>query len=199
MPLSVANYHDLTKVLADTEHHYYVDNKNVKRNSKIYINDAVNGATQLKQFYDLSKSTLDEHVRDCQNLEFILHTNVSHEGNWTPIGDEGHCFSGNFHGDGYHIDGLDKSLFGKLCGNVYNLGVTGSFTGAGIADTGSGYVENCWISTSSTDAKTSKPVFGNPNRGSGYQLVNCYYQEEATVSRPVRILRHSIMVRWLMT
>ena len=179
VPLSVANYHDLTKVLADTEHHYYVDNKNVKRNSKIYINDAVNGATQLKQFYDLSKSTLDEHVRDCQNLEFILHTNVSHEGNWTPIGDEGHCFSGNFHGDGYHIDGLDKSLFGKLCGNVYNLGVTGSFTGAGIADTGSGYVENCWISTSSTDAKTSKPVFGNPNRGSGYQLVNCYYQEEA--------------------
>lgn len=179
VPLSVANYHDLTKVLADTEHHYHVDNKNVKRNSKIYINDAVNGATQLKQFYDLSKSTLDEHVRDCQNLEFILHTNVSHEGNWTPIGDEGHCFSGNFHGDGYHIDGLDKSLFGKLCGNVYNLGVTGSFTGAGIADTGSGYVENCWISTSSTDAKTSKPVFGNPNRGSGYQLVNCYYQEEA--------------------
>ena len=27
VPLSVANYHDLTKVLADTEHHYYVDNK----------------------------------------------------------------------------------------------------------------------------------------------------------------------------
>lgn len=179
VPLSVANYHDLKKVLDDTSHHYYVDNPAVKRNSKIYINDAVNGATQLKQFYDLSKSTLDEHVRNCQNLEFILHTNVNHTGEWTPIGDEGHCFEGNFHGDGYHIDGLDHSLFGQLCGNVYNLGVTGSFTGAGIADTGSGYVENCWISTSSTDAKTSKPVFGNPNRGSGYQLVNCYYQEEA--------------------
>ena len=179
VPLSVANYHDLTKVLDDTEHHYYVDNAAVKRNSKIYINDATNGATQLKQFYDLSKSELNEHVRDCQNLEFILHTNVTHTGDWTPIGDEGHCFSGNFHGDGYHIDGLDKSLFGYLCGNVYNLGVTGSFTSAGIADTGDGFVENCWISTSSTDAKTSKPVFGNPNRGSGYQLVNCYYQEEA--------------------
>ena len=74
---------------------------------------------------------------------------------------------------------MNNSLFGHLCGSVYNLGVTGSFTGAGIADTGSGYVENCWISTSSTDAKTSMPVFGNPNRGSGYQLVNCYYQEEA--------------------
>ncbi len=35
--VSVANYHDLTKVLADTEHYYYVDNKNVKRDSKIYI------------------------------------------------------------------------------------------------------------------------------------------------------------------
>lgn len=78
VPLSVANYHDLKKVLDDTSHHYYVDNPAVKRNSKIYINDAVNGATQLKQFYDLSKSTLDEHVRNCQNLEFILHTNVNH-------------------------------------------------------------------------------------------------------------------------
>ena len=181
VPLSVANYHDLKKVLDDTEHHYYVDNAAVKRNSKIYINDATNGASQFKQFYDLSKSELNEHVRNCQNLEFILHTNVNHtgEGEWTPIGEDGHCFAGNFHGDGHYISGLDHSLFGHLCGNVYNLGVTGSFTGAGIADTGSGYVENCWISTSSTDAKTSKPVFGNPNRGSGYQLVNCYYQEEA--------------------
>lgn len=176
VPLSVANYHDLTKVLADTEHHYYVDNKNVKRNSKIYINDATNGATQLKQFYDLSKSTLDEHVRDCKNLEFILHTNVSHEGNWTSIGDEGHCFSGNFHGDGYHIDGLNNSLFGHLCGNVYNLGVTGSFTSAGIADTGDGFVENCWINTTGTPASGVKAVFGNPYpTASGYKRVNCYY------------------------
>ena len=91
--VSVANYHDLKKVLEDTEHHYYVDNPGVKRNSKIYINDATNGATQLKQFFDLSKGTLNEHVRDCQNLEFFLHTNVNHKGSWTPIGEEGHCFS----------------------------------------------------------------------------------------------------------
>jgi len=179
VPLSVANYHDLTKVLADTEHHYYVDNKNVKRNSKIYINDAVNGATQLKQFYDLSKSSLDEHVRDCKNLEFFLHTNVNHTGTWTPIGEEGHCFMGNFHGDGYHIDGLDHSLFGKICGNVYNLGVTGSFTSAGVADTGDGYVENCWISTTGTPNGSVHAVFGAPT-ASGYKRVNCYYPNTLT-------------------
>ena len=177
--VSVANYHDLTKVMADTEHHYYVDNKNVKRNSKIYITDATDGATQLKQFYDLSKSTLDEHVQDCQNLEFFLHTNVtvpSGSPAWTPIGDEGHCFAGNFHGDGYHIDGLDHSLFGHLCGNVYNLGVTGSFTSAGVADTGDGYVENCWINTTGTPDGSVKAVFGNPT-AEGKKIVNCYYPE----------------------
>ena len=87
--VSVANYHDLTKVLDDTNH-YYVDNPTVQRNSKIYITDATNGATQLKQFFDLSKSTLNGYVEDCQNLEFFLHTNVNHTGTWTPIGEEGH-------------------------------------------------------------------------------------------------------------
>ena len=174
--VSVANYHDLTKVMADTEHHYYVDNKNVKRDSKIYITDATNGATQFKKFFDLSKSTLDEHVRDCQNLEFFLRTNVSHTGSWTSIGDATNCFSGNFHGDGYHIDGLDKSLFGYLCGNVYNLGVTGSFTSAGVADTGGGYVENCWINTTGTPNGSVKAVFGTPT-ADGFKRVNCYYPE----------------------
>ena len=173
--VSVANYHDLKKVLDDTNH-YYVDNPTVKRNSKIYINDATKGATQLKQFYDLSKSTLNEHVRDCQNLEFILRTNINHTDGWTSIGEENHCFSGNFHGDGYHIDGLNNSLFSHLCGNVYNLGVTGSFTSAGIADTGDGYVENCWINTTGTPASGVKAVFNNPTH-EGYQRVNCYYPE----------------------
>ena len=174
--VSVANYHDLKKVLEDTDHHYYVDRKDVKRNSKIYINDATDGATQLKQFFDLSKGTLNEHVRDCQNLEFFLHTNVNHTGSWTPIGDNTNCFEGNFHGDGYRIDGLNNSLFGNLCGNVYNLGVTGTFTSAGIADTGSGYVENCWINTTGTPDSDVYAVFGNPT-ASGYKRVNCYYPE----------------------
>jgi len=187
VPLSVANYHDLTKVLADTEHHYYVDNKNVKRKSKIYINDAVNGATQLKQFFDLtvnngSPAVLDSHVENCKNLEFFLHTNVTVPSGslpWTPIGDAEHCFSGNFHGDGYHIDGLNNSLFGHLCGNVYNLGVTGSFTSAGVADTGDGYVENCWISTTGTPNDSVHAVFGAPT-ASGYKRVNCYYPNTLT-------------------
>ena len=174
--VSVANYHDLKKVLEDTEHHYYVDNPGVKRNSKIYINDATNGATQLKQFFDLSKTTLDGHVRDCQNLEFILRTNINHKGAWSPIG-ETECFAGNIHGDGYYINGLDHSLFNRLCGSVYNLGVKGSFTGAGIAETGDGYVENCWVSTTGTPNNV-KAVFGNPSRTGEtdlIQVVNCYY------------------------
>jgi len=177
VPVSVANYHDLKKVMEDTEHHYYVDNKNVKRDSKIYITDATGGATQLKQFFDLSKSTLNEHVRDCKNLEFIMHTNVSHSGSWTPIGDDTNCFEGNLHGDGYHIDGLDHSLFGTLCGSVYNLGVTGSFTSAGVADKGDGYVENCWINTTGTPDGSVKAVFGNPTAADGRKIVNCYYPE----------------------
>ncbi len=189
--VSVANYHDLKKVLDDTSHHYYVDNPTVQRNSKIYINDATNGAAQLKQFFDLTvpsgtpaTAVLDSHVENCQNLEFILHTNVtvpSGSPAWTPIGTAEHCFSGNFHGDGYRIDGLDNSLFGHLCGNVYNLGVTGSFTSAGVADTGDGYVENCWINTTASSGFPAgvKAVFGNPT-GSGYKRVNCYYPNTLT-------------------
>ena len=196
VPVTVANYHDLKKVMDDKEKHLHVDYalNRLKRESKIYINDysstSQNGLDLLKNFYDLSLLTtpaeegplvghtlLNEHVKGGADLEFILHTDIDHTGEWTSIGST-ECFGGNFHGDGYTVSGLDHSLFEKLCGNVYNLGVTGSFTGAGVAETGSGYVENCWISTSTEEAKTSKPVFGNPNRGSGYQLVNCYYQEE---------------------
>ena len=201
--VSVANYHDLKKVMEDKEHHYYVDNEHVKRDSKVYITDATNGATQLKQLFDLSlldessaevtdgvvttgalagHSILNDHVKAGENLEFIMHTNVtvpSGSPAWEPIGDDTNCFEGNLHGDGYHIDGLDHSLFGKLCGSVYNLGVTGSFTSAGVADSGYGYVENCWINTSATsgfDANT-KAVFGNPSDPDRKQTVNCYYPE----------------------
>ena len=182
--VSVANYHDLTKVLADTKNYYYVDNPTVKRNSKIYITNGIIGATLLKQFFDLSKSTLNAKVRNCQNLEFILRTNVSHTGDWTSIGDADHCFSGNFHGDGYHIDGLDHSLFSHLCGNVYNLGVTGSFTSAGIADTGDGYVENCWINTTGTPDGSVHAVLGYSTATDGYnKRVNCYYPETLTYAK----------------
>ena len=136
-----------------------------------------------------------------QYLEFFLRSDLSHPdtetaNEWTPIANgENECFSGNFHGDGHTISGLDNSLFNHLCGNVYNLGVTGSFTGAGIAETGGGYVENCWISTSSTAAKTSSPVFGNPTIEAytqrPYRIVNSYYQEEADADDTKKYTNHS--------
>ena len=211
VPVSVANYHDIKKVMGDKEHHYYIDHANIfdklKVEPKIYINDyskdaegSKNGLDLFKNLYDLSlletpaasgddlegHALLDPRVKAGNKLEFFLRTDLSHADDpavadeWKSIASgESPCFNGTFHGDGHTISGLDNSLFGKLCGNVYNLGVTGSFTGAGVAETGDGYVENCWISTSSTAAKTSKPVFGTPtNSGEYKQIVNSYYMEE---------------------
>ena len=125
-------------------------------------------------------------VKGGQNLEFFLRTDIDHtgKGEWTPIGNDGedNCFKGVLHGDGHTISGLDHSLFDNLCGDVYNLGVTGSFKTAGVVDQGTGYVENCWIGTSSTAAKISKPVFGNPTKTGYKQIVNSYYMEEDNAS-----------------
>jgi len=190
VPLTVANYHDLDAVMKDKEHHLYVDHPDVERNSKIYIDNrdcesdpAKSELDLLKDFFDLSvnglagHAVLDEHVKGGADLEFILNSNVSPKAytNWTPIGTDTQCFEGNLHGDGYTISGLNNSLFAKLCGSVYNLGVTGSFTSAGVVDTGDGYVENCWINTTGTPEDNVRAVFGNPLRGSGIQIVNCYY------------------------
>ena len=136
-----------------------------------------------------------------KNLEFFLHTNINHTEGWTPIGSNENdpCFSGTFNGDGYTISGLDNALFYSLCGDVYNLGVTGSFSGAGIAETGIGYVENSWISTSYRGVKTSKPIIGSPSRttddydgGTLIQIVNSYYLEEDTATNkyPVYDVAH---------
>ena len=140
---------------------------------------------------------LNNHVRAERNLEFFLRSDLDHSSSaWTPIGyddvsdnpqtptDEGasgKCFDGVLHGDGHTISGLDHSLFAYLCGEVYNLGVKGSFTGAGIADTGDGYVENCWVMTTGTPANV-KAVFGDPSRGKETQLVNCYYPQSNNYS-----------------
>ena len=154
---------------------------------------------------------LNNQVKAARNLEFFLHTNIEHTGDWTPIGNdnvidnpettnqvEGECFQGTLHGDGYYISGLTNSLFAHLCGNVYNLGVTGSFRGAGVAEEGSGFVENCWISTSTTESKTSKPIFNNPtiiDDNRPLRIVNCYYQEEDEgVTYPYT--NHTVEDRW---
>ena len=207
--VSVANYHDLKKVMEDTEHHYYIDIPNLDRlrEPKIYIKDATNGINQLKELFNLSLLTttptgsltghalLNQQVNNCQNLEFIMQTNITMPTGtgtsaWVPIANnDDECFAGTLHGDGYYISGLTGSLFNHLCGNVYNLGVMGSFSKSGVADAGKsttsslpasfidGYVENCWIATTNTGAKTSKPVFGTTSNDK-YHIVNCYYLEE---------------------
>ena len=188
--VSVANYHDLKKVMEDKLHHYYVDIPDLRRlrDPKIYINDGKDGMNQLKNLYDLSlltteptsealigHSLLDPQVRACGNLEFFMRTNVNHTDSWSSIGGgTDPCFEGVFHGDGHYISGLSESLFGKLCGEVYNLGVMGSFTSAGIADTGDGYVENCWVKSSATSgwADDVQAVFGDPNRAEYTAVAN---------------------------
>ena len=218
VPVSVANYHDMKKVMTATAHHYYIDETDVKRAPKIYINDysedGENGLDLFKNLYDLSvlsSPTLDSdglitgdptftghkplnqtQVGGGKNLEFFLRTDIDHSApsgsparTWTPIASgTDPCFSGTLHGDGHTISGLTPaegttgSLFGKLCGSVYNLGVTGSFTGGGVVDTGDGYVESCWVKTSATSTELSPkpyPVFGAPSDNNGYQVVNSYY------------------------
>ena len=206
--VKVANYHDLDMVMRDSVHHMYIDNPNVERNSKIYID--ANACTSdrnkskldlLKDLFDLSLQTitydqngepepiasgelknhipLDDHVKGLANLEFILRSDVAPKKytTWSPIGNASQGFEGNLHGDGYTISGLDHSLFGNLCARIYNLGVTGSFDGSGIADLGGaqgkvGYAENCWIMTSGTIANGTKAIIGD-----GGVTRNCYYPD----------------------
>ena len=205
VPVRVANYHDLKKVMDDKSHHYYIDHKDIferlKVEPKIYINDysssSENGLDLFKNLYDLSllttnsaestdplygHNTLNERIKGCDKLEFILRTDINHPTAWTSIasGENDPCFQGIFHGDGHTISGLNSSLFGKLCGSVYNLGVMGSFTSAGVADSGDGYVESCWINTTGTPASGVKAVFGGNPDVSHEQTVNCYYPESNT-------------------
>ena len=214
----VANYHDLKKVMGDTQHHYFIDHQDVDYAPKIYINnykvvdeqgqetaESKNGLDLLKQLFDLTYATeavdghqpLDSRIRGGNNLEFFLRTNLDHTGTaWTPIANnEGECFSGTLHGDGHHISGLSSSLFTNLCGDIYNLGVSGPFTGAGIAEMGDGYVENCWIKSTSTEAKTTKPVFGSPtiavNSPRPVRIVNSYYDEEDNVEVEKKYTNHN--------
>ena len=207
VPVSVANYHDLKRVMDDKQNHLHVDydRTRLKRDSKIYINDysasSENGLDLFKNFYDLSvldnpsvdanglinsgtfvgHKPLNIHetngVKGGKNLEFFLRTDIDHTADWTAIGTDDQCFEGTFHGDGHTISGLNNSLFYNLCGNVYNLGVTGSFNSAGVVDKGSGYVESAWVKTTNETPLGTKPyaVFGAPSDNKGYQVVNSYF------------------------
>ena len=204
---TVANYHDIDAVM-NHPRHLFVDHEDVDRPCKIYIdNRECTDATKseldlLKDFFELTlhntmdgdgnpttisdgssvngHKTVDEHIKGGANLEFFLKSDVSPKAytTWEPIGNASQCFEGVLHGNGYTISDLSNSLFGSLCGDVYNLGVTGSFTSAGIVDNGTGYVENCWISTTGTPASGIRAVFNNPDRtdpNKPVQVVNCYY------------------------
>ena len=204
VPLTVANYHDLADVMADKEHHLYVDYdpQKLDRDCKIYINDYSsladddpkkgNSLDKLKDLFNLSYGeTLTDHtpmssyIPGLKNLDIILRSDPDYSGKtWDALGTtsdtDPRCFGGTLHGDGHTIKGLSNSLFANLCGNVYNLGVTGTFTGAGLADTGEGYVENCWVKTTGEIPENTavKAVFGNPSDSEGTQVVNCYYHED---------------------
>ena len=218
VPIKVGNYHDLARVMADKDHHMYVDHPNVKRKSKIYItNDKFDNADpelatkneldMFKDFYDLSLENLtydenndpvqiasgtlqghtpmNSHVKGGKNLDFILKSDIAPKAytNWAPIGSSTQCFMGTLHGDGHTITDLNNSLFGYLCGNVYNLGVTGTFTSSGIADNGGGRIENAWINTTGAVAANTIPVFGyasDSEEGDRGTVVNAYYPSEIT-------------------
>ena len=155
------------------------------------------GKNDLDYLYDLYQETkngrtsvveptepyvFNPRIKNASNLEFILRSDIapkkyaetSSEG-WKQIGDSENCFAGTLHGNGYTISGLDKSLFNYLCGNVYNLGVTGSFTGGGVADHGGtkGHAENCWVYTTGTPAENVMAIFSE-----GGKIVNSYYRED---------------------
>ncbi|MBR2253634.1 MAG: hypothetical protein IJ895_04370, partial [Prevotella sp.] len=199
---SVSNYHDLKAVMDATEHHYYIDHsdahKRGKRIPKIYINDytadSANGLDLLKDLYDLTCSMLaavtaygaldtPENIRGANDLDFILRTNLAAGStpSWTPIGSgEDTCFGGNVHGDGHYVSGLTGSLFDKLCGNVYNLGAMGAFTTGGIANSGGGRAENCWVKdTTGVEMEITTPIIGISNPAEK-QIQNCYYLSAET-------------------
>ena len=185
VPLTVANYHRMGEVMNHPER-MYVDHEDVGAPSKIYLDSAAYVSTSiaaasekndLDYLYDLYVETTDgsldtTKVGGCNYMDFILRSDIApkvYAGNWTSVGNGEKCFSGTFHGNGHTISGLDKSLFGHLCGSVYNLGVTGSFTGGGVADNG-GDAENCWVYTSGKPA--AKAIIGD-----GGVVVNSYYRD----------------------
>ena len=152
-------------------------NVTLQETTKTMTNDAGENVT-------VTIREVEERIKGCANLEFILRSDIAPKAkaNWTSIASgNGQCFAGTLHGNGYTISGLNNSLFGNLCGKVYNLGVTGSFTSGGIADNGTcslsqhtntnGYAENCWVYTTGTP--NTKAIIGD-----GGTIVNSYYHAD---------------------
>lgn len=199
---SVANYHRMADVISSTHietdtlgtshtiYDYMYLNEAIptgKRAPKVYIKTAAE-LDNLAAFYTLTKGggVGFENIANCENIDFILDGNINHTAAWTPIGENGNCFSGTLHGDGYTISGLDHSLFNYLCGSVYNLGVTGSFTGSGIAENG-GTALNCWVMTTGTvDPGTTKAVMGTGIIHNSYYPETNTFAAGSAISKPLK-------------
>lgn len=153
-----------------------------RRMPKVYVGSSSELAA-LSSFFNASKEWEDdpeyESIYNLDNIDFILDNDITYqeETAWTPIATRGEgdnsCFEGNLHGDGHTVSGLTNSLFDYLCGDVYNIGVTGTFSTAGIANYGDGKVVNSWTYSTNTNADFSSvhPIVGN---GGGI-VVNSYY------------------------
>ena len=233
VPLTVANYHRMEAVFNHPEH-LYIDSvfvkagvKAMERPAKIYIDNhtcADNTLNELDYLYKFFTDTLtvagnidgvsgkpvtalNSQVNDAANLVFILQSDVQPKkfADWNPIGSAGHAFKGELRGDGFTVKGLTKSLFNQFDGKVYNLGAQGTFTGSGIADSGSGigYAENCWVETSGRqfiDAShvnyLARPVLGNGTIVNSYYISNEYARVhvdgDATPSTPLQFLNGAV-------
>lgn len=205
VPVRVANYHRMEDVLKDQNHLYVGNVYDEKRNllmdrpSKIYIADnssnssSYNELDYFQQFWNLLKvagqqgTNLSEDVKGGNYMEFILQSDISPKRytDWTPLGDDEQCFEADFHGDGYTIGGLNNSLFGNLCGNVYNLGVTGSFTGSGIAEKG-GNAYNTWIYTTGNPEQSVNAIMGTGFADNSFYYEGQYATANGASSAPVK-------------
>lgn len=199
---SIANYHRMANVMASTHnetdtlgtthtvHDYMYLNEALpagKRAPKVYIRTAAE-LDSLAAFYNLTKGGNEgfENIGNCENIDFILDGNINHTTTWNSIGENGNCFSGTLHGDGYTISGLDHSLFNYLCGPVYNLGVSGSFTGSGIADHG-GTAWNCWVmTTGNVDSINTKAVMGTGIIHNSYYPETNTFAAGSAISKPLK-------------
>ena len=138
--------------------------------------NGINQSLNAIEEYERKDGTNKAYVANCNNLEFFIKKDIDMTGKpWTPIGDNANdkCFQGNVHGDGHTLIGLGQSLFDSFCGNVYNLGVLGSFEGSGIADHGTGRAENCWVGTMASPVSNTYAVMGDD----GATVINCYYPD----------------------
>ena len=203
VPVHVANYQRMADVITDPNH-MYINHRDNDRDPKIYIDsrssdtngnsitlnsttyanelDALQGVWSLVNGdfgteYSTEVDGQSRTITGAENLEFFLQSEVATAlPTWTPLGDDTHCFEGIFHGNGNTITGLSNSLFGKLCGRVYNLGVMGSFTAGGIANTGEGRIENAWVWSAGTPS--GQAVYANP--AADARVINAYYPDVNT-------------------